>query len=149
MPSKAFGFLRMLIGALFVVSGFMKLMQPYQNFLLAVNGYQILSGPAAEIFARSMPWAEFLFGVFLTLGLWSKACLFVLWALNTLFIGVVTQAMIRRLPIHDCGCFGESFSLPLYQILLLDLGLWLVFMGLVGFFDYTQRFSLDKYFKMW
>ena len=146
MPSKAFGFLRMLVGAIFVVSGFMKLMQPYQNFLLAVHGYQILSGMNAEIFAKTMPWVEFLIGVFLVLGLWSKLSLLVLWALNTLFIGVVGSAMIRRLPIHDCGCFGESFSLPLYQILLLDLALWFVFMCLAGFFDATRSFSFDKKF---
>ena len=131
-----------------MVSGFMKLMQPYQNFLLAVHSYQILIGMPAELFAKAMPWAELLFGLFLVLGLWSRLSLLILWGLNTLFIGVVAQAMIRRLPVHECGCFGESFSLPLVQVLLLDIVLWAVFLCLAAFYDYARSFSLDKKFDM-
>ena len=80
LPIKAFGILRILIGILFVVSGFMKLMQPYQNFLLTVHSYEILNGLVAEWFAKVMPWAEFFLGVFLILGLWLRPALLGLWA---------------------------------------------------------------------
>ena len=144
--NKAFGSLRVLIGILFVVSGFMKLMQPYQNFLLTVHSYEILSGPAAEWFAKTMPWAEFLLGVFLILGLWLRPVIMGLWAMNTLFIAALASAMIRKLPLEACGCFGESFSLKPNQMLWVDIGLWLLFMAMAGFFDHTLSFSLDKKF---
>ena len=141
---KAFGILRILIGLLFVVSGFMKLMQPYQNFLLTVHSYEILNGPPAEWFAKGMPWAEFMLGVLMILGLWRRPVIFGLWAMNTMFIAALTSAMIRKLPLQECGCFGESFSLPLYQILILDIVVWLLFMAMAGFFDQTRSWSLDK-----
>ena len=141
---KAFGILRILIGIMFVVSSFMKLMQPYQNFLLTVHSYEILNGPLAEWFAKGMPWAEFMLGVLMILGLWLRLALLGLWAMNTMFIAALSSAMIRKLPLQECGCFGESFSLPLYQILILDIVVWLLFMVMAGFFARTHSWSLDK-----
>lgn len=145
-PIKLLGFLRISVGALFIVSGFMKLMQPYQNFLSVVHSYEILNGSLAEIFSIAMPWAEFILGVFLVLGLWLRPVILTLWGLNTLFIIALASAILRRLPIQECGCFGEKFSLPPQWMLILDILLWFVFMAFAGFFDHTKSFSLDKKF---
>lgn len=136
-----------MIGALFLVSGFMKLIQPYQNFLLVVHNYQILNGLAAEWFARTLPWAEFVLGVFMVAGLWLRPVLLGLWAMNTMFIAALSSAMIRKLPLQECGCFGDTFSLPPQWMLAMDISLWLAFMGLAGFFEFTRSFSLDKKFE--
>ena len=122
----------------------MKLMQPYENFLSVVHGYEILPAPAEELVARVMPWAEFILGVFLALGLWLRPVILTLWAMNTVFIGALASALIRRLPIQDCGCFGEAFSVPPQGMLVLDILLWFGFMVLAGFFQDTRSFSLDK-----
>ena len=134
------------MGSVFVVSGFIKLMQPYQNFLVVIQSYEILNGASAVGWAKAMPWVEFLAGIFLMLGLWSRLSILVLWALNTIFIGVISSALIRRLPLQGCGCFGDSFSLPPQQVLWLDIVLWLVFMNMAASFDNTRNFSLDRYF---
>ena len=147
LPIKVLGILRILIGVLFVVSGFMKLMQPYQNFLLTVHSYEILNGPLAEWFAKGMPWAEFMLGVLMILGLWLRPALLGLWAMNTMFIAALSSAMIRKLPLQECGCFGESFSLPVYQMIWVDIGLWLMFMMMAGWMGHTRAFSLDKKFS--
>ena len=146
MTTKFFVFLRILTGLLFVVSGFIKLMQPYQNFLATIQSYEILNSASAVLLARAMPWAEFIVGVFLILGLWSRISMLVLWGFNMVFIGAVGSALIRRLPIQKCGCFGDSFSLTLQQMLCLDIILWLVFMCMTAYFNYARRFSLDQYF---
>ncbi len=146
MRAKFFIFLRIMTGLVFVVSGFIKLMQPYQNFLVTVQSYDILNGTAAVALTKAMPWAEFLAGIFLMLGLWSRLSLLVLWAFNTIFIGVIVSALVRRLPIQECGCFGESFSLQPRQMLWLDIALWLVFLCLAACFDATRAFSMDQYF---
>ena len=147
MRAKFFVFLRLAVGSLFAVSGFIKLMQPYQNFLAIIRSYEILSGPSAAALAKTMPWAEFVVGVFLMLGLWSRLSILVLWVFNTVFVGVVGSAMIRRLPIQECGCFGDSFSLEPRQVLWLDIGLWLVFLCMAAYFDDMRQFSLDWYFE--
>ena len=146
MLNKLFIFFRISAGSVFVVSGFIKLMQPYQNFLATIQTYEILNSGAAEVLARSMPWTEFVVGVFLVLGFWSRISILVLWIFNTVFIGVISSALFRRLPIQDCGCFGDSFSLQPQQTLLLDIALWIVFMFLAAYFNRTQYFSLDNLF---
>ena len=143
---KALPFLRILIGSVFIVSGFIKLMQPYQNFLSVVHSYEILKDPLADWFAIAMPWAEFILGVFLILGLWVRPAILSLWAMNTIFIIALASALIRRLPIQECGCFGESFSLPPQWMLALDVLMWCLFMMMAGYFESTRTFSLDKKF---
>ena len=146
MLAKFFVFLRITAGSVFVASGFIKLMQPHQNFLAIIQSYEIFTGTTATLLAKTMPWAEFVVGVFLILGFWSRISILVLWVLNTVFIGLISSALIRRLPIQECGCFGDSYSLSPQQTLGLDVALWLTFLCMAAYFDYTKYFSLDKYF---
>ncbi len=139
--------LRLVVASIFILSGVTKLTQPYQNFLSVIQSYQILSGGGAALAARVMPWVEFIFGVFLFLGLWLRLSASVLWMLNTVFIGVVASALIRRIPVGDCGCFGGSFSLSPSQVLFLDIGLWAAFAVLIVFHKRAVLFSLDNHFE--
>lgn len=139
--------LRLAASAVFIVSGLTKLVQPYQNFLSVIQSYQVLGSGGAALAARLMPWVEFIFGVFLFLGLWLRLSAAILWVLNTVFIGVVLSALIRRLPIGDCGCFGGSFSLSPGQVLFLDAALWAAFAILMIFHKRAKAFSLDNRFE--
>lgn len=139
--------LRVLIACVFIASGFMKLMEPSQNFLAVVHEYKILFGWPAKAFAVSMPWIELVFGVFLLKGLWTRFSLAVLWLLNSAFIVALGSALWRKLPITECGCFGGEKSLPLDKILMIDGALWLVFALLFIFSKHTRWLSLDDYFS--
>ena len=139
--------LRLLVGAMFAVAGFTKLIQPYQNFLAVVHSYEIVGGMTAVTVARTLPWVELTLGVFLFLGLWLKAAAFSLWALNTAFIAVAASALWRKLPIEKCGCFGDALSLPLGQLLILDAALWCVLGGLFVLNLQASHFSLDQFFQ--
>ena len=138
---------RILLGALFTVSGFQKLSSPYQNFSVVVEQYQIVKGPTADLVALTLPWAEFIGGVFFALGLWESVSLSVLWVLNVLFIGVLSSGLIRKLPLTDCGCFGAAISLPPPVILGLDV----LFFGFFTFYFFTRREAdvpgLDRYVR--
>ena len=120
--------LRLVLSAMFVVSGFQKLVSPWQNFAAVIEQYKFLNGPAAAFFAQAMPWVEFLAGVLFLLGLWRVLSFSVLWALNTLFIGVLASALLRKLPIDSCGCFGEALKIPLPVMLSLDAVFWASFL---------------------
>jgi uncharacterized membrane protein YphA (DoxX/SURF4 family) len=126
----------------------MKLMEPYQNFLAVIYGYKILAGPAAKFTAMVLPWAELIFGIFLLKGLWTRFSAGVLWLLNTVFIAVVSQALIRKLPITDCGCFGDTaLSMSLDKLLWLDLGLWVIFAVLFIRAKDASWCGIDWYFE--
>lgn len=137
--------LRMIIALFFIVSGAEKLLMSYQNFLYVVQSYEILPVPLEAVVAHVVPWIELLGGIFLLLGLalsWVGP-LFLL--LTSAFIIVVSQALIRGLPITECGCFGELLSIPLPVVLIFDMSIFMIIGLLIWKKSLTQQWSLDKY----
>ncbi|HXV19232.1 MAG TPA: DoxX family protein [Candidatus Omnitrophota bacterium] len=148
MKEKIFFAARVAAGAIFVYSGFEKLLSPYQNFLAVIYGYKVIGGSLAHAAAIIVPWAELLAGLYLVLGLWTRAASGVLWCLNSIFILAITQAIVRKLPIQDCGCFGEaSYKIPLQAVLAMDCALWVVYALLFFFSNAAEWMSLDRFFK--
>ena len=130
MNKKAIFFLLLRIGlaSIIIVSGYQKLTAPYQNFVVVIEKFAILNGAPAHWIAWTLPWVEFVVGVLFALGLWTRASLFVLWAMNTGFIGILSLSLIRKLDIQSCGCFGEAVSLTVPQILSIDIATWCLFL---------------------
>src|SRR3989338_8590677 len=118
--------LRAATGALFTASGFLKLIQPHQNFQSVIETYVVISGQPAAWTARAFPWAEFLLGIFLALGLWTRSAARGLWFLVSVFLGALVSALWRRLPIGDCGCFGEAIRVGPRALALLHGLLWVL-----------------------
>ncbi len=135
----------MVIGGIFVVSGFEKLIGPYQNFLYVIQNYSFLPLSLAEIVARLFPWVEFFLGVFLVSGLWLKWTLRAVMALLLMFMVVVIQALIRNLPIDECGCFGALISFPLPAVLAFDTKVFVLTLFLSFRREEAERCSLDRY----
>lgn len=144
---NGFVLLRLFMGCFFVVSGGHKLLSPYENFLYVVQSYEIHTASLDRMIAWVVPWTEFLVGIFLVCGLWLKTVLKVLAFLIAGFILVVAQAILRNLPIQECGCFGELFSVPLPAVLLIDNSLLLFIWWLLKRIEKTKIFSLDFYFE--
>ena len=69
----------------------------------------------------------------------------VAWTLAT-FLVVVSQALLRRLPITECGCFGGLLAFPLHVVLVFDLRLLAVVAVLWLHRAKSARSSLDSYF---
>lgn len=135
----------MVIGSIFVVSGFEKLIGPYQNFLYVILNYSFLPLSLAEIVARLLPWVEFFLGIFLVLGLWLKWTLRAVMALLLMFMVVVIQALIRHLPIDECGCFGALISFPLPAVMAFDTTILVLTWFLSFRRKEAERCSLDRY----
>jgi putative oxidoreductase len=119
--------MRLLLAVIFMASGFLKLVEPSANFLAVIHSYQVVTGFPARAFAEAIPWVELIAGAFLLAGLWIKFSTALLWVLNSFFIGIIAQAILRRLPVKDCGCFGEAFlSFTLPQALIFDIFTWVL-----------------------
>ncbi len=138
--------LRVLIGAIFFASGAGKILSPYQNFLYVIQGYDFLPEWAAQGAAVFFPWLELFTGLFLMLGLWCEASLKSALIMFAAFITVVGQALIRRLPLDNCGCFGELIHFPLQAIIVFDSAFFLLSFWLLRNCVRVKALSLDRYF---
>lgn len=104
--------LRLALGALFIISGWNKILGP-QAFLGSVKAFRILPDDADHILiilTFAIPWTELLAGVVLVLGLWTRGAALAIASLLLLFTAGTLSAMARGLSL-DCGCFGEGVKI--------------------------------------
>lgn len=138
--------IRILTGLLLCVSGAEKLIWPYQNFLYVVQGYQSIPPGFDMIVARVFPWIEFLTGLLLVLGLWVPQMLKVTMLLFSCFILLIAQALLRKIPLEDCGCFGQLLTMKPQHTLVMDSLILLGIAWALGHPKDAGRLSLDRYF---
>jgi uncharacterized membrane protein YphA (DoxX/SURF4 family) len=129
------------------MSGYSKLTMPFQNFLVVIHSYDMIYGQPATLLAQILPWFEFIAGVFLLLGLWSRAALILTWFMNLMFILALGQGVLRRLPLGDCGCFGDSIHMKPEHMLIVDIVLTIAILYLNKHRRVAFKFSLDNYFE--
>ncbi len=110
---------RFFLGALFAYAGFMKLMEPAANFQAALGQYPLLPAWAVPFLARAVPWAEWIFGMFLVIGYARRLSALALGALSLGFIAALSHPAAGARIAESCGCFGEA-GLHLTQAYLLD-----------------------------
>lgn len=139
--------IRLLIGSLLLASGIQKAISPYQNFLYVIQGYQMLPSQLEMATAIILPWIELIVGLFMVLGLWLPWALKATGLLFAMFIVVVGQALLRGLPLDQCGCFGENIHISPPMILVVDSAVLLLTYVLTRNIIKTSRFSLDKKFQ--
>ena len=139
--------LRLILGLVFIVSGCEKLFSPIENFIYALQSYELIYDvELQEAIAIVMPWMELFVGIFLVLGLWTKYALTAVIFMSCGFIFFVGQAMARNLPLTDCGCFGDLAHFPIWVTFLIDWGM-LIFSGMLYWkIDLAKTWSLDQVF---
>src|SRR6476660_7469256 len=99
--------LRIVLGAIFIYAGYVKLKEPWELFALAITGYQLLPLKAVEYVARGLPWLEVAVGVLLIAGVWLRAAATVTSLLLLGFFALMVRAYAKGMTI-DCGCFGSG-----------------------------------------
>jgi hypothetical protein len=139
--------LRIAIGCLFLVSGLGKLLSPYQNFLYVIQAYQVLPSWGEVATARIFPWLELITGVFVFLGFWMPWCLRGACVLFGIFLAVVGQALVRGLPLDNCGCFGEWVHLKPQMVFVMDCISLSLTLTMLRHLSGVKQFSLDSYFE--
>lgn len=115
---KWFGFLaQLLFGALFLWSGFLKVLDPL-SFADAVRNFRIVGDPYAVLLAMWIPWVEIVAGVAVMFDRWKQAGATILVGALLSFTAAVISAWVRGLDI-SCGCFGEESAVN-YPVKLLQ-----------------------------
>ena len=96
---------RVLLGAIFISFALSKIMRP-AVFALNVVDYGMMPSWGVNLWALALPWAELVVGLFLVLGIRTRAAATLIGAMNVIFIVGLVYAIFHHLPIN-CGCVGE------------------------------------------
>ena len=138
--------LRLLVGGILVFSGVTKL-PVHSDFVEIVNSYQILPEVLGTAYALVLPWAEFVFGAYLILGILVRPSAFisVLMAISFTVANVISIVGGEK---YCSSCFGEAvvllapYSLAI-DVLIILAGVYLVVKGnresLLAFDDWFAR----------
>ncbi len=102
-PSALITALRLLLGALFIMSGGEKLLD-LKYFALVIAEYQILPSLLIPAVALLVSLCELLCGTMLLLDLFSRIGASVMLCMMAIFIAAMANNLMRGLD-HDCGCF--------------------------------------------
>lgn len=144
MPN-IFVFVRWLLAMVFIISGAQKLVSPVENFILVLHRYALVQDPdLVMIMAWTIPWIEFLTGIFLALGLWTELALIASGSVGVGSLIFIGQAITRELSLVNCGCLGDLFQFPLKVTFALQWVIIALSIGLYLNIQRTNRFSLDR-----
>ncbi|MBI4430392.1 MAG: DoxX family membrane protein [Candidatus Omnitrophica bacterium] len=114
--------LRVAIGFTFAYAGFMKLIEPIENFESVVSDYDLFSRDLVPVIARTVPWIELIGGTFLLLGYAPKFSSATIGALALAFSMLLGASILAGKGEKSCGCFGESgIKLSANHMFVLDL----------------------------
>lgn len=121
---------RLIIALVFIFASASKLSNP-EEFAVAISNYKVLPLFSINIIAITLPWIEFVIGLFLLFGISVRESAIVSSILMLVFIFMVGLALIRGLDIN-CGCFGTfeaqqvGITKLLENVILLLLGIHLI-----------------------
>jgi uncharacterized membrane protein YphA (DoxX/SURF4 family) len=99
--------LRVVLGAIFIYAGYVKLKEPWQLFAAGVASYEVLPMRAVEVVARTLPWFEVALGVVLISGFFFRTSSTIICGMLAVFFTLIVRAYIQGKEI-SCGCFGGN-----------------------------------------
>jgi uncharacterized membrane protein YphA (DoxX/SURF4 family) len=113
---------RCLVGAVFILAGFSKLLLPHAEVMAQMQQYPVLPQTLLPVLATVLPWIELSSGTALAIGWYTTpaACLVGLQLIAFSVLMVVVLA--AGINIEDCGCFGQlGLHETPAQVLIRDL----------------------------
>jgi uncharacterized membrane protein YphA (DoxX/SURF4 family) len=118
---------RGVVGGVFVVAGFSKLLLPHAEVVAVMQQYTVIPTAVTPWLAALLPWLELVSGTALAIGFCTTPAALLIGAQLVGFSGLMLVVLSLGVPIEDCGCFGNLglHETPL-QVLLRDLVLLLL-----------------------
>lgn len=134
---------RILLGCVFIFSGFQKAIAPAEEFAVIIDAYYLLPKDMLLPMATFMPWMELIFGVFLVTGYLTRLSAALCGAMLSAFLFALLSAKLRGIPLENCGCFGAAVHVKTIHALALDTTL--LALSFLSFKQGRRRYSLDNW----
>ncbi len=135
---------RLVLGTIFIQFALSKIMRP-AVFALNVVEYGLMPPWGVNLWALVLPWGELVCGLFLILGIRTRAAATLIGGMNVLFIVGLVHAILAGLPIN-CGCVGEAGEPVNWWKVLKNVGMLLM---AAQIFFYDRFFVLDRGGFVW
>jgi len=106
-------FARIIIGAIFLISGLAKISDPVR-FILTLREFRLFPEEIVPLTAVWLPWLELLLGLCVLAGLLHRTAALLLACMNAGFLAAILSVIARGIVV-DCGCFGmlaDMLGLP-------------------------------------
>ncbi|AEB10145.1 cyclic nucleotide-binding domain-containing protein [Desulfobacca acetoxidans] len=137
-------FCRLILGIIFIQFALSKIMRP-AVFALNVVDYQMMPALGVNLWALFLPWCELVSGLFLLLGIRTRAAATIIGGMNIMFITGLANAIIQGFPIN-CGCVGETGEPVNWWKVLKNTGMLVM---TIQIFLYDRLFVLDRGGFVW
>jgi hypothetical protein len=124
---------RVLVGGVFVLAGFSKLLLPHAEVMALMQQYTVIPAAVIPLLATALPWLELVSGTALLIGWFTTPAALVVGAQLVAFSALMGVVLLAGIPITDCGCFGHVGlrETPL-QVLLRDLVMLVLLVAVLG-----------------
>jgi uncharacterized membrane protein YphA (DoxX/SURF4 family) len=113
---------RGLVGGVFLLAGFSKVLLPQAEVAALIQQYTVLPAAIIPLIATLLPWLELASGTALLIGFYTTLAAGIIGAQLVMFIALMLVVLGLGIPIEDCGCFGNfGWSETPLQVLIRDL----------------------------
>ncbi|MBW1917360.1 MAG: DoxX family membrane protein [Deltaproteobacteria bacterium] len=130
---------RLVLGTSFIVAPMYKIVYPGE-FAENVAGFQLVPYLGVNFMAVIMPWIELVTGLFLILGIRTRAAASIIGALLIVFTVAIVINLVQGTPIN-CGCF-EAVGEPLdWWLVIRDVGMLIMAIQIIL---YDRLFIFDR-----
>lgn len=120
---------RLVVGGIFIYSGYIKAVSPVEEFAAAIESYRIVPGWFAMLSAHLVPWLELYLGCFLALGLATRMSALAIGGMLFVFETALLSVLARGIALADCGCFGPGLGHSIVHAVILDVFLLVLTAG--------------------
>lgn len=113
---------RLLVGGLFILAGFSKLLLPHAEVVALIQQYPVIPRTFTPFVAFVLPWIEIASGTALVIGFYTTVATLLIGVQLIAFISLMLVVLLTGAVIEDCGCFGNLgwHETPL-QVLIRDV----------------------------
>jgi uncharacterized membrane protein YphA (DoxX/SURF4 family) len=108
--------IRVVLGAVFVYGGYVKLRAPWALFGMAIDSYHLVPLRYIEPLARTIPWFEVALGLLLIFGWLLRISLTTVSLTLAIFFAAMLHAFLNHQEIN-CGCFGPGEPISKWTLL--------------------------------